>query len=154
MYDNANEKVGEDHLSNNEITQQVHQHNMCDPEPCTSRKSEETLIMDRIVIDNNMHASQQSTHEEGYETLIVCNEATSPENDLGKNIQCYVCNTLQRRTPKKKNTSQKVSSENKRICKKCSRTNSLTKCSLCEKSTGAKFIMEFTRERYNLSSNY
>ena len=32
--------------------------------------------------------------------------------------------------------------------------NSLTKCSLCEKSTGHKFIMEFTRERYNLSSNY
>ena len=78
MYDNANEKVGEDNLSNNEITQQVHQYNMCEPEPCTSQKSEETLIMDRIVIDDNMHASQQSTHEEGYETLIVCNEATSP----------------------------------------------------------------------------
>ena len=154
MYDNANEKVGEDNLSNNEITQQVNQHNMCEPELCTSQKSEETFIMDRIVTDDNMHASQQSTHEEGYETLIVCNEATSPENYLGKSIQCYVCDTLQRRTPKKKNTSQKVSSEDKWLCKKCSRTNSLTKCSLCEKSTGAKFIMEFTRERYNLSSNY
>ena len=128
MYDNANEKVGEDNLSDNEITQHIHQHNMCEPEPCTSQNSEETFIMDTIVIDDNMHASQQSTHEEGNETLIVCNEATSPENYLGKSIQCYVCNTLQRRTPKKKNTSQKVSSEDKWLCKKCSRKNSLTKC--------------------------
>ena len=111
-------------------------------------------MMDTIVIDDNMHASQQSTHEEGNEMFIVCNEATSPENYLGKSIQCYVCDKLQRRTPQKKRTSQKVSSKDKWLCKKCSRTNSLTKCSLCEKSTGDKFIMEFTREKYNLSSNY
>ena len=76
MYDNINEKVGEDNLSDNKITQEVYQHNICEPELCTSQKSEETFMMDTIVINDNTHASQQSTHEEGNETFIVCNEAT------------------------------------------------------------------------------
>ena len=108
MYNNVNQKVGEDNLPNKEITQKVDQHNMCEPEPCTSQKSEETFMMDPIVIDNNMHASQQSTHEETNKTFIVCNEATSPENYLGKGSQCYVCDKFQRRTPKKKDFPESV----------------------------------------------
>ena len=62
MYGNVSGKVGEDKWANKEITQKVHQHNMCEPEPCTSQKSEETFMKDPIVIDNNRcipHNSQQ-----------------------------------------------------------------------------------------------
>ena len=47
-----------------------------------------------------------------------------------------------------------MSNEAKWLCRKCSRANSLTTCNLCQKSTGDKFIIDFTRERYNLNSNY
>ena len=100
------------------------------------------------------HNSQQLKAEESKETLVVCNEPTSAENYVGKGIRCYVCDKSQRRTPKKKSTSQKVSNEAKWLCRKCSRANSLTTCNLCQKSTGDKFIIDFTRERYNLNSNY
>ena len=102
MYGNVSEKVGEDKLANKEITQKIHQHNMCEPEPCTSQKSEETFMKDPIVIDDNMYSSQQSTAEESNETLVVCNEPTSAENYVGEGIRCYVCDKSQRRTPKKK----------------------------------------------------
>ena len=152
MYGNVSKKVGEDKLAKKKITQKVHQHNMCEPEPCTSQKSgEETFMKDPIVIDDNMYSSQQS--EESNET-VVCNEPTSAENYVWEGIQYYVCDKSQRRTPKKKSTSQKVSNEAKWLCRKCSRANSLTTCNLCQTSTGDKFIIDFTRERYNLNSNY
>ena len=57
MYGNVIEKVGEDKLANKEITQKVDQHNMCEPEPCTSQKSEETFMKAPIVIDDNVYSS-------------------------------------------------------------------------------------------------
>ena len=81
---------------------------MCEPEPCTSQKSDEIFMMDTTVINDDMYALEQSTPEESNETFIVCNEATSPGNYLGKSTQCYVCNKFQRRTPKKKDYPESV----------------------------------------------
>ena len=82
-------------------------------------------------------------------------------NVVGKWLQCYMCKKNQRRTPQKIRTPEKESTEDEWLCKKCTRmnakctrTNALVKCNLCEKLTGNKLIMDFSKDRYNLNSNY
>ena len=152
LYDNPNEESWKDNSSNKTIMQHFP---ICDEsQPCTSQESNESFMMCSIGHKDNLDDLVLSAPEKSKMTVMDNRGTTLSGNVLGKWIQCTMCKKNQRRTPQKIRPSEKDPTEDEWVCKKCTRTNVLTKCNLCEKLTGDKFIMDFSKEKYNLNSNY
>ena len=152
LYDNPNEESWKDNSSNKMIIQHIP---ICDEsQPSTSQESNESFMMCSIGPKDNLDDLVLLTLEKSNMTVMDNRGTTLSGNVLGKWIQCAMCKKNQRRTPQKIRPPEKEATEDEWVCKKCTRTNVLTKCNLCEKLTGDKFIMNFSKEKYNLNSKY